>query len=175
MRVMHRSEFKTMPWPNGQGVAHEVFHLVEDGMTVWRISLAEVVGDCVFSAFDGMKRSTTVVSGAGMDLAHAGGEISLRPLEPVTWDGGLALTGTLLEGAVENFNVIWDAERMDVEVWVCGVEEARAGDVVFVLAGEVEGGKERVGRHGVVWCDGDLEGPARVVLVRTQWWGSRKF
>ncbi len=162
MRVMHRSEFKTMPWPNGQGVAHEVFHLVEDGKTVWRISLAEVVGDCVFSAFDGMKRSTTVVSGAGMDLAHADGEILLRPLEPVTWDGGLALTGVLLDGAVENFNVIWDAARMDVEVLVCGVSEARAGDVVFVLSGEVEG----VGRHGMVWCDGEVPGDAEVVLVR---------
>ena len=162
MRVMHRSEFKTMPWPNGQGVAHEVFHMVEDGRTVWRISLAEVVGDCVFSAFDGMKRSTTVVSGAGMDLGHAGGEILLRPLEPVTWDGALPLTGELLDGAVENFNVIWDAARMDVEVRVCGVSEARAGDVVFVLGGEVAG----VGRHGVVWCDGVLEGDGEVVLVR---------
>ena len=58
--------------------------------------------------------------------------------------------------------MIWDAARMDVEVRVCGVSEARAGDVVFVLGGEVAG----VGRHGVVWCDGVLEGDGEVVLVR---------
>ncbi|WGI22664.1 HutD family protein [Amylibacter sp. IMCC11727] len=163
MKTMPRDMFKTMPWPNGQGVAHEVFHQVEDGRTVLRISLAEVVGDCLFSAFDGLQRSTTVVSGAGMDLTHSDGVIELRPFEPVTWDGGLALTGALVDGAVENFNVIWDAARTAVEVRVCEVSEARAGDVVFVLSGEVAG----VGRHGVVWVDGEVNSAACVICVRS--------
>lgn len=172
MEVIKRSAFETMPWPNGLGVAHEICRLDYNGKPAWRISLADVVEDCVFSAFEGMKRSTTVVSGAGMNLTHATGVIELRPEIPVTWDGALLLTGALLDGTVENFNVVWDPKRFRVDVRVetlpLSLPIFLADELLaFVLEGKIESRNLTVQVGDFVrGLFGTVEGEGKVVLIR---------
>ena len=138
MEIVERKDFKTGKWPNGHGVAHEVFHVFENGKSLWRLSLAEVVGACVFSRFTGQTRCTTVVSGEGMDLTSDAGQIALRPLVPATFSGELPLTGVLLDGPVENLNIVYDTDRYDVDVTVHDSGQTLlAGDMVFVVEGEI--------------------------------------
>ena len=70
------ADFKTVPWKNGQGSTRELrFENLEDSEAfAWRLSMAPVVTDGVFSDFTGYDRKLLLVEGAGMTLSHDNGQ-----------------------------------------------------------------------------------------------------
>jgi uncharacterized protein len=101
------------PWKNGGGFAREL--AAGDG---WRISLADVERNGPFSVYEGVTRHSVVVSGAGLRLQERDETVDLRPFDPATYDGGRAWQATLRNGRVQVLNVMVDAARWSVRMWV---------------------------------------------------------
>jgi len=69
--------------------------------------VAEVAADGPFSAFPGIDRTLTVIAGAGIDLAFEdGSQLSIDPLQPTAFDGGIACQGRLKAGPLTDLNVM---------------------------------------------------------------------
>ncbi len=129
------------PWKNGAGLTREL--AVEPrgaGATDfdWRISIAEVDRDAPFSAFPGVDRCITLLSGAGMRLASIDGSIDHRldrVHAPFTFSGDLALDATLLGGACSDFNVMTrrGAWRTEVSAQRHAFESGADVDAVLLL------------------------------------------
>jgi uncharacterized protein len=109
MQVLTPESFTAMPWKNGGGVTHEIAKEERDGRLVWRLSIATVASDGPFSAFHGLARILTVLSGAGLVLRSPEGVMVAEPLRPVRFSGDLPVTGERIAGDVRDLNVIFDA------------------------------------------------------------------
>lgn len=98
-----------MPWKNGQGETLEIARSPA-GQSLddfdWRVSVAPVIADGEFSVFPGIERTIAVIEGAGMTLDLAGRPVELTPGVPLTYDGGLAVHGRLVDGPVRDINVM---------------------------------------------------------------------
>ncbi|SUB00879.1 Various environmental stresses-induced protein [Pannonibacter phragmitetus] len=102
---------RAMPWKNGGGITHELAVFPEGAGLEdfgWRLSMAEVASDGPFSAFTGIDRTLALVDGAGIGLdSGAGGEAVLdTPGAFTSFDGGISVTGRLIDGQVLDFNVM---------------------------------------------------------------------
>jgi len=152
------------PWKNGAGLTREIAvgprgagHADFD----WRISLAEVGADAPFSAFPGIDRCITLLSGAGMRLASLDGSIDHRldqPLLPFCFPGELALNATLFDGACSDFNVMtrrgaWTAEVSIVRT-ACELADADADADAMLLLGITGTWQLDAGAtdHDAAWC-----------------------
>ena len=87
-----------MPWKNGGGSTTEIA-IAPAGASVssgfdWRVSMADVVSDGPFSAFNGYDRQLALLSGGGMVLSGLpDGDITLRPGDrPLAFAGEAAIT-----------------------------------------------------------------------------------
>jgi environmental stress-induced protein Ves len=104
------SNYKTLPWKNGKGETVEL--AINEGGTLenfdWRISIAGVSEDGVFSDFSGYQRNLVLVKGAGIELDHQDAPSVLldQPLKAARFDGADQTTGKLVEGAINDFNLI---------------------------------------------------------------------
>ncbi len=106
-----------MPWRNGGGTTTEL--VVEkrpnEQRFLYRMSIADVASDGPFSRFEGYDRHIMLLEGAGMTLdCQAHGPIDLTvPLVPCSFSGDWDVTGSLVAGAVRDFNLIVDRARAD--------------------------------------------------------------
>jgi hypothetical protein len=114
--IIRAADYRRMRWKNGQGETAEVA-VGPPGATLdgfhWRISMAEVGADGPFSAFDGVDRTLTVVSGAGLRLAPVGAppvELTTTS-EPFPFAGDLPTDATLLGGPITDLNVMTRRDR----------------------------------------------------------------
>lgn len=111
IRLLPAADRIARPWKNGGGVTFDVASF-PDGSTLdtfaWRISIAEVASDGPFSRFEGIDRSTAILSGEGFRLAFADGRVEdLRLDAPaLAYPGDLATDCTLLGGPVRDLNVM---------------------------------------------------------------------
>jgi environmental stress-induced protein Ves len=102
-----------MPWRNGGGVTRELLrippatpHAAADDWLL-RVSLADISADGAFSAFEGITRWFTVISGAGVRLTWPASEHVLHVQDPpLEFDGGDAPWCALLDGATRDLNVM---------------------------------------------------------------------
>lgn len=143
MRVIRPSEYRAMPWKNGGGVTAEIRASPPSGAFDWRVSIASVNADGPFSAFAGYERQIMTLSGEGMTLDIDGrGKFALKPLEPFSFSGDARVYGSLLQGAVLDFNLM---VRRDFGSGTLCVSECKAGDklgsgkslhLAYVLQGE---------------------------------------
>ncbi|ALV29036.1 HutD/Ves family protein [Pannonibacter phragmitetus] len=102
---------RAMPWKNGGGITHELAVFPQGAGLEdfgWRLSMAEVASDGPFSAFTGIDRTLALVDGAGISLDFdAGGEAVLdTPGAFTSFDGGVPVTGRLIDGPVLDFNIM---------------------------------------------------------------------
>ena len=147
------------PWKNGAGLTREIGFGGASAIDFdWRISVAEVAHDAPFSAFAGVDRCITLLSGAGLQLRADDGCVDhalATPLTPFRFAGETALTATLVAGACSDFNVMTRRGRYRSEVAV-----RRAGttlpdaDITLVLccAGEwVVGDEALAPQQGLLW------------------------
>lgn len=145
MRVIRPSEYRAMPWKNGGGVTTEMCVSPPSGAFDWRVSIATVNADGPFSAFAGYERHIMTLSGKGMVLDIEGrGKFTLEPLEPFSFSGDAKVRGSLLQGAVLDFNLM---VRRDFGSGTLRVTECKAGDrlgseksllLAYVLQGECD-------------------------------------
>ncbi|MEP4191147.1 MAG: HutD family protein, partial [Sneathiella sp.] len=115
--IFHRDELAQTPWKNGGGMTREIARS-EEGEPYWRLSIADVTQEGGFSTFAGLRRILTVVEGQGMHLQSPAGDIHARPREPVSFAGDTPIKGHLVQGPVQNFNLIYDANKLKATVYV---------------------------------------------------------
>lgn len=145
MRVIRPSEYRAMPWKNGGGVTTEICASPPSGAFDWRVSIATVNADGPFSTFSGYERHIMTLSGEGMVLDIDGlGKFTLEPFRPFSFSGDALVHGSLLQGAVLDFNLM---VRRDFGSGTLQVTECKAGDRLgsekclqfsYVLQGECE-------------------------------------
>ncbi|MCG8490923.1 MAG: HutD family protein [Sneathiellales bacterium] len=121
-QFFERDSLSPVLWKNGGGITREIA-TSKDGDPFWRLSIADVTAEGAFSVFPGLQRILTVVEGKGMILLGDEETIHARPLTPLSFSGSLPVTGKLVEGPVQNFNLIYDAAKLDAEVRVLPFEE----------------------------------------------------
>ena len=175
MKIIRRSEFKSVPWKNRGGITHEIAR--QDGRQnlLWRISIAEVSQDGPFSQFVGLSRSLTVIAGTGMNLIDAAGNLAhtALPLQPITFSGDEPLQGALLDGPCQDFNLIYDARSMDARVDV--LDDSRTGLIsppkgamtgLLCIVGSIDCGAQILECHDFVFLDPNDE-PLRLSPTST--------
>lgn len=113
--TLHRftvTDLPAMPWKNGGGVTREIVCL-PPGAGIndfdWRVSIAHIASDGPFSAFPGVDRIITLLSGGGVHLLSEGAEVDHRldtPLVPFAFAGEAPIHAHLLAGDCHDFNVM---------------------------------------------------------------------
>lgn len=136
-RVIAPSDYRVMPWRNGQGSTTEIAVAPAEGATDrfrWRLSIADVGRSGPFSDFAGYDRVIAVVAGAGMRLAVAGcAPVRLdQQSDPYGFSGDAATVCALLAGPIRDFNLMTD--RATVRG---GVRALRTGLHHVTLAGGI--------------------------------------
>jgi uncharacterized protein len=110
--LLPADEREPQPWRNGGGTTYEIAradHPQRSREFLWRVSIAEISAPGPFSLFPGYQRLIAVIAGAGMSLRGlAPDEVTLAPFQVTRFDGALAVEGRLRNGAVQDFNVIFD-------------------------------------------------------------------
>lgn len=100
-----------MPWKNGGGETREIA-VSPAGATLdtldWRASLATVAEDGPFSVFKGVERTLCVIRGAGIRLQagdRAPADLHVSS-EPYSFDGEAVTSARLINGPIEDLNVM---------------------------------------------------------------------
>ena len=107
------ADFPEQPWKNGGGTTHELRrapHPQDPQRFAWRISSATVTASGAFSLFPGIDRTLLLLTGNGLALRCGNApEQELRtPGQSIHFSGDLATYGRLLEGPVQDFNLMVD-------------------------------------------------------------------
>jgi hypothetical protein len=123
--------YRRSPWKNGGGVTIDIADAYRPGAqpgdwdgVLWRLGRTEIPIGAPFSDLSGYDRVQVVVTGRGLVLETASGEIDLRePLRPVRFPGEPPITSRLEAGPVEVVNLIGarSETRLDLRVVASGV------------------------------------------------------
>lgn len=146
MHIKHltHKDYSRQPWKNGGGITLEIAREDLEHRMLWRVSLANVSSSGPFSDFTGYRRTIMLLSGEGMVLRAAGDvEVRLdRPHLPYEFDGSLAVDCQLIDGPVEDFNLIVDAAHakgtlgvLDIDATPTTIRIAHDVLLLFVLSG----------------------------------------
>lgn len=95
------------PWRNGGGSTRELLTWPHKDEWSARVSIAQIAQAGPFSAYPGVTRWFSVLSGEGVTLRVDGQERELdRQSDPLRFDGSAAVDCTLAGGATEDFNLM---------------------------------------------------------------------
>lgn len=137
-RVIEKALFRDMPWANGMGITTELYaHKNEQSDHVlWRISMASVSSDGPFSHFAGYDRILVLIEGSGLKLSHQDGteHCLTSAYQLATFPGDVATHATLMDGPVQDFNVITDRSAYRSTVTIVSGESNRVSIDADVLA-----------------------------------------
>lgn len=103
LAIQPLARFGTQPWRNGGGTTRALAGHPDGG---WRISLADVAGDGLYSRFHGMARLSLIVSGAGVCLRDGTRTVALPPGQTIAFDGDTAWDASLRDGPVVALNTM---------------------------------------------------------------------
>lgn len=129
-------------WRNGGGETREIVSWPPGSPQFdWRASIATIAADGPFSAFPGIDRSITLLSGEGVHLCD-GGQLSQRLSTvgaPFAFSGDLSLSAHLLGGTTMDFNLMTRrtvcASRV-VALRESGIITAGQGGVLYAIHGD---------------------------------------
>lgn len=171
-RHLRAQDARIVPWRNGRGVTRELWvspstATIERLDFSWRVSLAGVTEDGPFSRFPGLERWLVLTRGAGLRLFH-GANSSARELccgQPYRFSGALRTRAELIEGPVEDFNLIFRPEHWDVQVdWLASGEHSilpnSAQCFAHCAAGEAQLAQQRLSAGESLFAE--RAGPTRV-------------
>lgn len=118
------SEFVRSPWKNGKGETIEL--AISDGGSLsdfdWRLSIATVAENGIFSDFSGLRRDLFLLTGNGIHLTHNRGTVTEKidqltsPLTYATFDGGSTTEGSLVDGVITDFNLMTRQGKYQVNI-----------------------------------------------------------
>ncbi|MFT4198039.1 MAG: HutD family protein [Pseudoxanthomonas sp.] len=117
-RVVPANEYRRMRWCNGQGWTREIACGPDREAWDWRLSIAEVEGDCAFSSFPGIERELVLIRGNGMRLCFGDGErVELHPPHGrLRFSGVREVSAELLDGPTHDFNLMWRPGALHAEL-----------------------------------------------------------
>jgi environmental stress-induced protein Ves len=167
IRHLTPADYTTMPWANGKGVTVEMLRVEESGLK-WRLSRACVVENGDFSAFPGIERNLTVISGPGFDLVGQGLHLPARPLQPVAFAGDVPIRAEGVIAPSDDFNVMTarGLPLPDVRV-IHGAEELATGGTLALFALDVARAADlELGRHDLVLTDQAISVAGPMIAVR---------
>lgn len=119
--IVSPDQFKLIPWKNGQGVTKEL--AINNGGSLvdfeWRLSIATVVENGIFSDFSGYLRNLILISSKGISLKHSQNNDGFPNTTSVvdhldkllsfsTFDGACKTEAKLINGAITDFNLMHD-------------------------------------------------------------------
>ncbi|WP_210546654.1 HutD family protein [Rhodoferax sp. PAMC 29310] len=105
--VLHLNDVAPTPWRNGGGTTRELAVWPETQNWVWRMSVAEVAQGGPFSAFPGVHRWFSVLSGAGVQLTIENRRHVLHDdTAPFDFDGDVPVDCQLLDDPTQDFNLM---------------------------------------------------------------------
>lgn len=117
--VIPANEYRRERWRNQMGWTREIYRSPEEGEWDWRLSIAEIERDSAFSSFPGVERELVLLSGNGLRLRFEDGE--LHELHPphgkLRFAGERVVTGELMDGPTQDFNLMWRRDRVHAELW----------------------------------------------------------
>ena len=120
--VIPANEYRRERWRNGLGWTREIHaHATTESPDdwAWRLSIAEIEQDAPFSSFPGIERELVLLSGNGLRLRFDDGEVHELhpPHDRLRFAGERAVTGELLDGPTQDFNLMWRRDRVDAQLW----------------------------------------------------------
>jgi environmental stress-induced protein Ves len=124
LTVLGPADYRHMPWKNGGGVTTDIAVSMRGGFAhgewdgiVWRFSRTAIATPGAFSDLSGYDRELALVSGEGLVLETADGEIDVRqPFRPVRFAGETEIVSRLEAGPVEVVNLIGDRARVSIKL-----------------------------------------------------------
>lgn len=120
LQVIAPQKFKTIPWKNGLGETTEL--AINEGGNLdsfdWRLSIASVINDGVFSDFSGYQRNLVLIAGNGIMLKHDDNKVDnlTNLLDIAKFDGDCKTHGKLCDGAIKDFNIITNNQKIQPQV-----------------------------------------------------------
>jgi environmental stress-induced protein Ves len=168
---VRRSEWKAVPWKNGQGITHELFRLPEEGPFTLRLSAAVVSSDSPFSSFPGIDRTITLLEGHGFELRREDGVTALvAGAMPFSFHGEDRWSCRLLQGPVLDFNVMVDRSvwRATVHVSESTWRTPARNVALLALQDGVRAGDETLGLHDLLVPTESVSLRGRCLVVQ---WG----
>ncbi len=110
IKIITPEQFRTTVWKNGKGKTLQL--AISPGGSIelfdWRLSIASVIEDGVFSDFSGYQRSLILLEGDGIKLTHNDTRVDIlkKPLSFSCFSGQQRTVGHLLGGTIKDFNVM---------------------------------------------------------------------
>jgi uncharacterized protein len=120
INIISAQTFKAIPWKNGKGVTTEL--AINPTGTLasfqWRLSIATVSENGIFSDFSGYIRNLVLIDGDSLSLTHNDNKTDTLTnlLDFATFDGGNKTVGKLPNGAIKDFNIITSQSACDTKV-----------------------------------------------------------
>ncbi len=131
MEIRHITpdQYLRQPWKNGGGTTTELLKEVIDGEVLWRLSIAAVEQSGPFSDFPDIDRTIMLLKGNGMVLSFDG--VAGQPAEqridtlyvPFEFAGEWKTDCRLIDGPVEDFNLMVDRRRAQGKLQVCELSD----------------------------------------------------
>ena len=118
-RVVPANTYQRERWKNQLGWTREIARSPGADDWTWRMSIAEIEEDAPFSRFDGIERELVLLSGNGLKLQFDDGEVHelLPPHEHLRFAGERAVTGVLVDGPTQDFNLMWRRDAIQARLW----------------------------------------------------------
>jgi len=118
-RLIRANDYRRERWKNGLGWTREIMCSPSQGDWNWRLSIAEIEEDAPFSRFDHIDRELVLLSGNGLALHFDDGteQVLSPPHDRVRFPGERAVTGRLIDGPTQDFNLMWRRDRIHARLW----------------------------------------------------------
>jgi environmental stress-induced protein Ves len=116
IEIINPSQFKTIPWKNGQGKTTELAISSSGNLDDfdWRLSIATVANDGLFSDFSGYDRNLVLIEGNGISLQYDDKKIDFLKeiLDIASFSGKSKTYGRLVSGAIKDFNIMTNNKKI---------------------------------------------------------------
>ena len=162
-----RDTITTLPRKNGGGVTREVAKS-HSRAPFWRLSIANVDQEGLFSSFEGLDRILTVIEGKGMVLARYNGNLIADLHNPVHFFGTEAIDGLLPNGPIQDFNLIFDGSKLAADVSVTDTVEldiSLSSTLVMTLVYCLTGAFKLLGSQTLLPHDGVMNPRGKLTAV----------
>jgi environmental stress-induced protein Ves len=127
MRHLLANEYTSMPWKNGRGITREVAKSYGDNGLIWRLSSADITQDGAFSNFPNLSRILIVTIGMGVRLIDTYTDTKMLASlhKPTLFSGDQSIEAQLMNGPIQNFNVIYDPTKTKSSVYILRGPESK--------------------------------------------------
>jgi uncharacterized protein len=150
--VLLADQHRRMPWANGAGMTTEIIAWPSPDAWEWRLSVADVDSSGPFSAYPGVDRTIALLRGNGFALTvgeHEERRID-RPFEPFQFSGDEPTSCRLLDGAVQDLNLmcrrVTSRRRLEfVEFNESATIDVTDCEMMVVVSGRMRVGQQRLG------------------------------